>query len=224
MISMCGRFTLAVELSTVMKVFQAHFKNESFVYSKRYNIAPSQNIPVITGMGDQREISLIRWGLIPHWAKDASIGSKLINARAETIDQKPAFKYSFLQRRCLIPADGFYEWIKQDGRKTPMRITLPHKEVFAFAGIWAQWRSPDGRDVYSCSIITTRANDFMWDIHNRMPVVLAEENDYQTWLESDDVNSLKDMLQPYGKPMVAYQVSSMVNSPKHDHPDLLVSK
>lgn len=219
---MCGRFTLAVELSTMIKVFKLRFKSESFVYSKRYNIAPSQNIPVITGKEDQRKISLLRWGLIPHWAKDASIGNRLINARAETIDQKPAFKHSFLQRRCLIPADGFYEWKKQAGRKIPMRITLPDKDVFAFAGIWTRWRAPDGRDVYSCSIITTEPNDFMRDIHNRMPVILAGENDYQTWLESDDVSRLKEMLQPYSNQMTAQKVSSLVNSPKHDHPGLLV--
>jgi len=122
---MCGRFTLTVELSTVLKVFRAHFKSESFNYSRRYNIAPGQSIPVITYTGERREISLMIWGLIPHWAKDASTGNKLINARAETIDQKPSFKYSFWHRRCLIPADGFYEWKKQDRVKSPMRITLP---------------------------------------------------------------------------------------------------
>ncbi|OPY57747.1 MAG: putative SOS response-associated peptidase YedK [Pelotomaculum sp. PtaU1.Bin035] len=134
---MCGRFTLTIELSTLIKVFQAHLQNENYNYSRRYNIAPSQNIPVVILAENQREISMMRWGLIPHWAKDASIGSKLINARAETIGQKSAFKYSFLHRRCLIPADGFYEWRKQSGGKTPIRITLPGKEVFAFAGIWA---------------------------------------------------------------------------------------
>lgn len=218
---MCGRFTLSVELSTILRVFQVHYKKESFIYSKRYNIAPGQGIPVITGTGGHRVISLMRWGLIPHWAKEASTGNKLINARAETIDQKPAFRSSFFKRRCLVPADGFYEWKKQDSGKTPMRITLPDKEVFAFAGIWAQWQSPEGNIVRSCSIITTEPNDFMRSIHNRMPVVLSGESAYQTWLESSDAGELKKLLQPYCGLMMANQVSSLVNSPKHDHPKLL---
>ncbi|TYO95356.1 putative SOS response-associated peptidase YedK [Desulfallas thermosapovorans DSM 6562] len=218
---MCGRFTLSVELSTILRVFQVQYKKESFIYSKRYNIAPGQNVPVITGPVDHRVISLMRWGLVPHWAKEVSTGNKLINARAETIDQKPAFKSSFIKRRCLVPADGFYEWKKQAGGKTPVRIILPDKEVFAFAGIWAQWQSPEGNITRSCAIITTGPNDFMRSIHNRMPVVLSGESACQIWLESNDVVELKELLQPYGGLMMAYQVSSMVNSPEHDHPKLL---
>ncbi|AGL03381.1 SOS response-associated peptidase [Desulfoscipio gibsoniae] len=208
---MCGRFTLTVELSTVIRIFQVHWDYKSFDYSKRYNIAPTQNVLVITRTEESREISLMRWGLIPHWAKDASIASKLINARAETVDQKPSFKPSFLHRRCLIPADGFYEWKKKAGEKTPLRITLPDQEVFAFAGIWARWRSPKGQDIHSCSIITTEANNQMRDIHNRMPVILSGSSAHHAWLASNEPAVLKELLQPYGGPMVVYPVDEISN-------------
>ena len=146
---------------------------KEFNHSPRYNIAPSQSIPVIfNDSNDKRVISLMRWGLIPRWAKEQSIGYKLINARSETIEQKPFFRDSFLQRRCLIPADGFYEWKKQNGKKQPMRIILHNKGIFAFSGVWDYWNSAEGT-IHSCSIITTTANDYIKDIHDRMPVIVV---------------------------------------------------
>ncbi|KAF1085503.1 putative SOS response-associated peptidase YedK [Sporotomaculum syntrophicum] len=218
---MCGRFTLTVELSSIIKVFQAQIDNAGFAYGKRYNIAPGQNILAITHTEETREISCMRWGLIPHWANDISIANKLINARAETVDRKPSFKPSFLNRRCLIPADGFYEWQKKAGGKIPHRITLPGREVFAFAGIWAKWRSPQGRDIHSCSIITCEANAQMKDIHNRMPVILTEERDYHTWLTSDNTTALKELMQPFDGPIMVYPVTRQVNSPGNDFPSLI---
>jgi len=218
---MCGRYTLTVELSTIIKIFQAQYNGVSFDYSKRYNIAPSQDILVILPNEETREISFMLWGLIPHWAKDASIANKLINARAETVDQKPSFKISFLHRRCLIPADGFYEWQKKTGQKIPLRITLPNQKLFAFAGIWAQWRSPQGQAIHSCSIITSDANEQIKKIHNRMPVILSEESAYHTWLTAENPGALKELMLPYGGPLVVYPVSSQVNSPNNDFPSLI---
>ncbi len=221
---MCGRFTLTVELSSIIKVFQVQKDNSGFAYNKRYNIAPGRNILAITQTEENREISFMRWGLIPHWAKDISIGNRLINARAETVMQKPSFKQSFLHHRCLIPADGFYEWTKQADQKFPRRITLPDQEVFAFAGIWAMWRSPQGQDIHSCSIITCVANAQMKDIHNRMPVILAGEKAYHTWLTSDNTAVLKELMQPFDGPIVVYPVSKQVNSPSNDFPSLIDEK
>ncbi|MDD3653886.1 MAG: SOS response-associated peptidase [Desulfotomaculaceae bacterium] len=215
---MCGRFTLTVDLPTILRLFQAKYQGEGFEFSKRYNIAPGQDIPVITSTNSKREILLMRWGLIPPWAKNATIGYKMINARAETIDQRPAFKQSFLLRRCLIPTDGFYEWKKQDGQKTPIWITLPSKEVFAFAGIYARWSSPEGIEIRSFSIITTGANNTVRMIHDRMPVILAGESDYRTWLEQAETSArLKQLLHPYRGQMAMHKVSSLINSPKFDH-------
>ncbi len=221
---MCGRFTLAVELSTIIRIFQAQYNDVSFDYSRRYNIAPSQNVMVVTQTEGARQISPMSWGLIPHWSKDTSIANKLINARAETIDQKPSYKLSFLHRRCLIPADGFYEWKKKAGGKIPMRITLLNQEVFAFAGIWDKWQSPQGRDIYSCSIITSESNDQMRNIHNRMPVILSGESTYHAWLTSKKTTMLKDLMQPYGGPMIVYPVTGQVNSPQNDFPALIEEK
>jgi len=218
---MCGRFTLTVELSTIIKIFQAQSNDVNFDYSKRFNIAPSQDILVIIPTNGTRAISYMRWGLIPHWAKDASISNKLINARAETVDQKPSFKMSFFHRRCLIPADGFYEWQKKASQIIPLRITLPSQELFAFAGIWAQWRSPQGQEIHSCSVITSDANDQMKKIHNRMPVILSDESAYHTWLTAENTDALKELMLPYGGPMVVYPVSSQVNSPSNDFPGLI---
>lgn len=207
---MCGRFTLAVEKETIA----SHFKlnTDSFSHAPRYNIAPGQLVPVIgTGPGG-RNITLMRWGLIPHWAKDPGTGSKMINARAETIDQKPSFRDSFRHRRCIIPADGFYEWKRLTGAKHPMRIILPENPVFAFAGIWDRWVDTGGTAVHTFSILTTGANDFMRDIHHRMPVVLTSEQEYKAWLDQPD----RELLKPYHGHMEVYRVSSKVNSPHND--------
>lgn len=194
---------------------------EYFDLQPRYNIAPGQDIPVVTRNTGGREISAMRWGLIPHWAGDEKIGYKMINARAETVNEKPAFKSSFRRRRCLIPASGFYEW-KRDGKvKQPVLITLPGQRLFAFAGIWEHWDAPDGRTVYSCSIITTEAAKKVAHIHNRMPVMLTGEKEYETWLSLDEPPVLRHLMQPYGGELQIYPVSTRVNSPRDDDPGLI---
>ncbi|MFX4261572.1 SOS response-associated peptidase [Pelotomaculum propionicicum] len=216
---MCGRFTLYVDSKKLNTVF--HLTDNIFDYVPRFNIAPGQNIPVVTQGAGGRVISYMKWGLVPHWSKDVKIGNRLINARAETIDEKPAFRTSFRHRRCLIPADGFYEWKKSSGKKQPMYISRPDRSVFAFAGIWAQWRAPEGNSINSCSIITTGANESVREIHERMPVILDDGRQFQAWLEQDDTLELKKLLQPYSGELAAYPVSPAVNSVGYDHPHLI---
>jgi putative SOS response-associated peptidase YedK len=165
----------------------------------------------------------MRWGLIPSWAKDQSIGSRMINARAETLSEKPSFRDAFRKRRCLVVADGFYEWQKVAGRKRPMRIVLQTGEPFAFAGLWESWRDPEGTTVRSCTIITTGPNSLIEPIHNRMPVILSRDDEAR-WLdpEMDDPPSLLQMLAPYPQgAMDAYEISTLVNSPANDVPDCI---
>ncbi|MDD4767811.1 MAG: SOS response-associated peptidase [Desulfotomaculaceae bacterium] len=215
---MCGRFTLYVDSKKLNTVF--HLTNNIFDYVPRYNIAPGQQIAVITQYDGGRVFSYMRWGLIPPWAKDAKMGYRLINARSETVDNKPAFKVSFRHRRCLIPADGFYEW-KKNNAKQPVYISMPGKAVFAFAGIWTQWTPPQGSTINSCSIITTAANETIRSIHDRMPVLFDQEQQFQAWLEQNDPLELKKLLQPYAGPLAAYPVSTAVNAAKHDSPQLI---
>jgi putative SOS response-associated peptidase YedK len=183
----------------------------------RYNIAPTQNIAVII-QDKGRKLTTFRWGLIPSWVKDPAIGNNLINARSETLLEKPSFKNAFKKRRCLIIADGFFEWKKSGQEKIPMYIHLKTEKPFAFAGIWETWKSPDGKAVHSCAIITTVPNELMLAIHNRMPVILAKK-DEATWIDIPNPaeNNLIDLLKPYpAEAMTAYQVSKIVNSSHND--------
>ena len=167
----------------------------------------------------------MRWGLIPHWAKSASIGSRMINARAETVAEKPAFRDALRRRRCLVLADGFYEWQRTGGAKRPMRIDMQSGEPFAFAGLWSMWRDPDGNRVPSCAIITTAANELLKPIHDRMPVILSRELE-EFWLDRsiDDPGSLGSVLTSYSaEAMDAYEVSALVNSPSNDGPEVIVA-
>ncbi|MDD4237031.1 MAG: SOS response-associated peptidase [Desulfotomaculaceae bacterium] len=216
---MCGRFTLATDLATLKGVF--YLQNNIFDYIPRYNIAPSQIILAITGGLEDRMPNRMRWGLIPHWSQETKTSYKMFNARAETIDSKPAFRESFHQRRCLIPADGFYEWVNKGGRKQPVRITIPGKPVFAFAGIWDSWLAPTGEKINSCSIITTTASKTFRAIHERMPVILAHEQEHRNWLDYNRGDALKSLLQPYNGEMEVYPVPLLVNSPKLDEPALI---
>jgi putative SOS response-associated peptidase YedK len=158
------------------------------------NIAPGTNIPVVLDAVD-RNVKMFRWGLIPSWAKDVSVGYKMINARAETIDEKPSFRVAFQRRRCLIPADGFYEWKIEDGHKYPYLFTLKDRKPFTFAGLWETWRSQEGGEINSCTIITTEPNSLVAQYHNRMPVILGYENRWR-WLEERTKEELKAMLIP----------------------------
>jgi putative SOS response-associated peptidase YedK len=219
---MCGRFSLTADVNAVQKTFP--WVNVPPELTPRYNIAPTQPVAVVPNDG-RNTLDFFNWGLIPSWAKDPSIGSRLINARAETLTEKPAFRTAFRRRRCLILADGFYEWQQNPDRKskTPMYIRLASGEPFAFGGLWEEWHSSDGSTILSCTIITTEPNDLAAPIHNRMPLILPEEA-YATWLEPGEgnVSTLSKLLKPYpASEMQAYPVSQLVNSPANDIPEIV---
>lgn len=220
---MCGRFTLFADAVKIADRFYVVNLDHSLV-RPRYNIAPSQNVAAVVRDSEKQEnrLGMLRWGLIPIWAKDMSIGYKMINARSETVHEKPAFKRLLKKRRCLIPASGFFEWKKTQGRKQPYHIRLKNNEVFSFAGLWDQWEY-EGEIVNSCTILTTRPNELMTDIHNRMPVILTKESE-KIWLneEIDHFGELKSLLAPYdSQQMIAYVVTPKVGSPKNEGPDLV---
>jgi len=216
---MCGRYTLTKPKKAIESHFQATLLKGEF--RERYNIAPTQVMPVVVSSPAQREIETMRWGLIPSWAKDLKTQSPLINARAETVHEKPSFRSSFKSRRCLVPADGFYEWTKKNGGKVPYRIYLASEGLFAFAGIWAEWGKGD-EGIRSFSIITTEANSALQSIHHRMPVILNPDN-YEHWLDASATQEdLVALLNPYPSELMAYhEVSLKVNSPKNDDPECL---
>jgi putative SOS response-associated peptidase YedK len=217
---MCGRFTATFSFRDI-KVRWNLYGDLSF--TPRYNIAPSQSVPVIVRNGDHNEARLMKWGLVPAWAPDPSIGNRMINARAETLLQKPSFKNLVSQRRCLIPADGFYEWRREGNRKVPVWIHLKKKEPFVFAGLWDSWRNPQEGDVLNTfTIITTDPNALVRRIHNRMPVIYDEAMGRQ-WLEHSFGGwsiALAAVLRPWpSEYMSAYDVSAAVNSPENDTPE-----
>ncbi len=219
---MCGRFALYSDPVTLAQCFGVSEPPDLF---PRYNVAPTQNIALVRQEGAERRFALARWGLIPQWAKDIKIGYHTINARAETVASKPAFRTAFRHRRCLIPADGFIEWQVMPGSKVkqPWFITLEDSQVMALAGLWERWRSPEGEDIESCSIIVTDANEIMRPIHDRMPVILAP-GDWDAWLEAEakDAGRLQGLLKPYpAEGMKAWPVSTKVNSPRNDSADCL---
>ena len=187
-----------------------------------YNIAPTQS--VLTVVREESNVArLMRWGLIPSWARDSSIGNKMINARSETVTEKPAFRAAFARRRCLVPADGFYEWRSERPRKRPMRITLASGEPFAFAGLWETWNTPEGDTVRSFTILTTSANDSLAPIHARMPVILTRDAE-DIWLDHtiQDRALLSSLLVPYDpSETVAYEVSTLVNSAANNVPEVI---
>jgi putative SOS response-associated peptidase YedK len=218
---MCGRYTLTASPQVVQTTFNL---TEAPTLTPRYNIAPTQQVPIITGEARDK-ITWVQWGLIPPWAKDTSDSSKLINARSETIDEKPSFRSAFKKRRCLIPADGFYEWRKEDTKKTPQFIYLGNgkRELFAFAGLWETWRNSAGEYILSCTIITGEPNDLVKDFHHRMAVIL-EPDMYTDWLDEDTPPPvLKGMIgNPYPpEKMHTYEVSTLVNNARIDQPEML---
>jgi putative SOS response-associated peptidase YedK len=215
---MCGRFSAAISATTLASHFNVQ---ESVDWRERYNLAPSQEVPtVVQSAGAAREIRRMRWGLIPSWAKDPSIGIRLINARAETAATKPAFRGALRERRCLIATDGFYEWQAQGRRKQPWCIRMADGRPFAFAGLRELWTDPEGVAIESCTIITTTPNDLIGRIHHRMPVVLSP-GDYDRWLDPQlhDLERLLPLLVPSpAEEMIAYPVSLLVNNPANDSP------
>jgi len=215
---LCGRFTLTASPEQLQQAIPG-LNVPTAKMAARYNIAPSQPVAVVPNDG-QMKLDYFVWGLIPSWAKDPSIGNRMINARGETLAEKPSFRTAFRRRRCLILADGFFEWKQNPGSKTktPMYIHLKSGQPFAFAGLWENWNAPDGSSVLSCTIITTTPNTLMEPIHNRMPVILPPTS-YTQWLEpgEQDPTSLQALIQPYpAEAMSAYPVSTLVNRPEND--------
>ncbi len=207
---MCGRYAFWSDRNRVLEHFGLA---EAPPFSHGYNISPSLTVPVIRRHGDGRELINCHWGLVPHWARDTRL--QPINARAETLPEKPFFRDSFRKRRCLIPANGFYEWQGAEGRKQPYFFRLKNAELFAFAGLWDHRDSPD-RSFDSCAIITTLANEIMAPVHSRMPVII-DPGDYEKWLAEGP----EDLLKPYTGEMTCYPVSNVVNNPENDDRDLV---
>lgn len=215
---MCGRFALIDAAEQLAVQFDLPPITD---LAPRYNIAPTQPVLAVRQAQGQggREWALLRWGLIPSWSKDIAIGNRLINARGETVAEKPSFRAAFKRRRCLIPASGFYEWQKQGKTKQPIYITPTNGGMFALAGLWEQWLGADGSELESCTIVTTTPNELMASIHNRMPVIVAPE-DYDTWLASEPNPSLGlHLIRPYPPELMQITaVSTYVNSPRHEGP------
>lgn len=219
---MCGRFTNMMSWDELVALYGlGEVRNMAPGWKPRYNVAPTQYLPVIRLDAEcRRELVMLRWGLVPSWVKDPAIGARLINARAETIAEKPSFRAAFKTRRCLIPADGFYEWRRAGGAKQPYRITMANGSPFAFAGLWERWTAGE-EALETVTIITTGANKLLAAIHDRMPVII-DPADQAAWLEARDTAIPLALLQPYpAERMSAYPVSARVNSPRNDDPSLI---
>ncbi|MBI5249382.1 MAG: SOS response-associated peptidase [Desulfomonile tiedjei] len=219
---MCGRFVLMALGKTLAEIFEV---KEAIDEQPRYNVAPTQNVRIVrlNHQTAHREMSMVKWGLIPSWAKDPSIGTRLINARSETVHQKPAFRASFKSRRCLVPSDGFYEWEKKAKVKQPYLFRMVDDRPFAFAGLWDRWQAPDGKVTESCTIITTPANERLISIHDRMPAILKPE-DYGIWLDPavKNPNALLELMIPFpSELMTGIPVSTKVNRASYDGPDCI---
>jgi putative SOS response-associated peptidase YedK len=213
---MCGRFAQKSPAKKISKQFKVE---EMSPLVERYNVAPTQAVLAVREASDGREATFLKWGLVPSWAKDPAIGNKLINARSETVAEKPSFREAFARRRCLVPVSGFYEWSRRGDRKRPFYFYMRDDEPFAVAGLWEQWEGESGT-LETCALLTTEANELLAPYHDRMPVILRPE-DYDLWLDADVRCSdlLSPLLRPYTHgEMSAYAVSLLVNSPSHDDP------
>ena len=222
---MCGRITRTFDFGDITVRWKVD--HDLPMYAPRYNIAPEQTtsneqkVPVIVRQNNSNQCRPMHWGLVPNWANDPIIGNRMINARAETLTEKAAFKHLVGSRRCIIPADGFYEWRKEGKGKVPMWVHLNSREPFGIAGLWDVWRNPNGKRVESFTIITTEPNELIRPIHNRMPVILRPEDEEQ-WLDVSHTlfSKARSLLKPYpGELMDAHDVSAIVNSAKYDGPD-----
>ncbi len=216
---MCGRYALITDGEELATIFDAP---EFVSWSPRYNIAPTQTIPALLFADEGLSLRHLHWGLVPSWAKDRKNSGRLINARAETVAEKPSFRSAFRTRRCLVPADGYYEWVKHGNVKQPYFITHIPTRPFTFAGLWEQWQDPNGTTLSSCAIITTAANEDLSTLHHRMPVVV-EPGDYARWLAPQtDKTDLQELLvpAPAGR-FTAVPVSTYVNSAAHEGPDCI---
>lgn len=225
---MCGRFTSKAKPEQIKKEFNVAGIDDSIKFEPRFNIAPSQMISVVVERGgEERIVAPLKWGLVPSWAKDAGIGSRMINARAETLTEKPSFREAFRRRRCIIPATGFYEWQRRAaGAKQPFYFYLKSKEAFGFAGLWEEWiDKQSGETLETCTIITTEANKVLEPVHDRMPVIL-QTGDYDRWLDAKETDfaKLQKLLSPYPvSEMASHTVSRAVNSPTANSSELIVN-
>jgi putative SOS response-associated peptidase YedK len=214
---MCGRYTLTTPVEKLAEEFG--FDSSSIQLPPNYNVAPTQGVAAVLEENGQRQLEVLKWGLIPPWADDPQVGSRMINARAETASEKPSFRRAFRERRCLIPADGFYEWKRMNGGKQPYYIHMKEGRPFAFAGLWESWKEDGGPEIRSCTILTTKPNALAGEIHDRMPVILPTGS-YDVWLDREsDRDELYGLLAPYPEDeMEAYPVSRFVNSPSNNDP------
>lgn len=219
---MCGRFTFALSPELLMEIFGVTVYEP---FPARYNIAPTQQVWIIRDTATEgRYLSQVKWGLVPSWAKDAAIGSRMINARCETIHEKPAFRHGIRARRCIIPASGFFEWAATPAGKRPHYLTMRDESPLALAGIWDAWKSPQGELLESCSILTTAANSLVATLHDRMPVIL-HQSEFDLWLDRsvNNPDKLKRLYQPYpAELMREWEVSTIVNSASHETPETIV--
>jgi putative SOS response-associated peptidase YedK len=214
---MCSRYFLDADGNIIAYTFQVPVHDR---IKKRFNIAPTQDAPVIRAAeAGVREVAMLRWGLVPFWAKDLKVGSQMINARAETLAEKPAFRNAFRQRRCIVPATGFFEWTGEAGRKLAYAITIPERPLFAFAGLWESWKREDDETVETFTIVTTDANEAVGAIHDRMPVILPAAS-YDRWLfgTGDDARAL---LQPSSEHIALRRIGALVGNSKNDVPEVL---
>ncbi|MFN8443140.1 MAG: SOS response-associated peptidase [Caldilineaceae bacterium] len=223
---MCGRFVLNATPEQLKALLDLP---ETPTVEPRYNIAPTQPVAIVRldAKGQEREFVHTLWGLIPSWSKDPSVGGKMINARAETVAEKPSYRAAFKRRRCLVPATGFYEWQKQGTNKQPYFIHMADKLPFAIAGLWEQWMSPDGSELQTCTLLTTTANELMETLHDRMPVIVASE-DYEQWLGTGkdatprELDQLQHLLRPFDtKKMAAYPVDKAVGNTRNEGAGLI---
>lgn len=226
---MCGRYVLTTPGEVLAQIFETAPPPEETLKAivPRYNISPTQQVPIVrhaaAGPGE-RELALVQWGLVPHWAKDKAIGNSLINARAETAAEKPSFRDAMKRRRCLIPADGFYEWKKLGKGKQPFLLRLKGGETFAFAGLWSQWKNPESASTLeTCAILTTTPNELTATVHDRMPVILPEAT-WKRWLdEAPPGTPFTDLFLSYpAAKMEVFPVSKRVNSPANEGPENIV--
>jgi putative SOS response-associated peptidase YedK len=210
---MCGRYTLSTPAGRLAEEFQL---DSTVEIPPSYNVAPTQQVAAVLEDEGGRRLEMLRWGLVPSWADDPEIGARMINARSETAPEKPSFRRAFRGRRCLIPADGFYEWKREDGGKQPYYFRMQDGRPFAFAGLWESWEKGDG-DLRTCAILTTRASSVLQGIHDRMPVILPRDA-YNAWLDPDaDREELGELMIPYpGADLETYPVSRFVNSPRNN--------
>lgn len=220
---MCGRYSILDDIDELCERFVC--PDPGFTIKPRYNAAPTQNLPVVVNSRSGHELRMMRWGLIPHWAKDAKMGNRLINARIETLAEKPAFRAALRYRRCLVPADGYYEWFPGENAKVPHRVVGRSGEVFAFAGLWEQWSGTEGEDIQSFTIVTTEPIPNLAWLHNRMPLILPRHLEV-FWLDGPDELSLEKLgaflyqMRPSDE-LLSYPVSPRVNSPRNDDPSVI---